>query len=86
MSEPVKSIIVEAVGISANANPGNPLGKKLAKVVEAAMSAAVLECSEAGITDPAEIRNRMQFRREKAKAEFYQAALTPNGDDNGNDQ
>ncbi|QND60382.1 hypothetical protein [Mesorhizobium huakuii] len=82
----VKSIIVEAVGVSANASPNNPLGKRAAVVIEAAMSTAVLECMAAGIADPAEIRAQMLAARDKAKADFYGALLNPNGDDNGNDK
>ena len=61
-----KSKIVEAVGaISINQSPG---GRALSEAIQAAMSAAVLECSAQGITDPVVIREAMLAARERVKA------------------
>ena len=61
-----KSKIVEAVGsISISHSPG---GRARSEAIQAAMSAAVLECSAQGITDPELIREAMLAARERVKA------------------
>jgi hypothetical protein len=69
---PEKQGLVEAVGVaSISDTPG------LSKVVEAAMSQAVLDCYAEGIIDPKIHRERMMQYRAKAKAEFYAAQAAP---------
>lgn len=59
----VMSKIVEATGVSVGSL--NPLRKERAKQIEEVMSQAVLEATEAGITDPIEIRKKMDEARQK---------------------
>lgn len=60
--------VVEATGVAARSNvPG------LGKIIEKAMSDAVLQASADGVTDPAEVKARMMQAREQAKAAFYAA-------------
>lgn len=47
-----------------------------AQQIEAAMSQAVLDCAEEGITDTAEIKARMLEARERVKAEAKAQAET----------
>jgi len=54
--------IVEAVG-SAGGAGSNVRDKSLAKRLEAAMAAAVVKCTEAGITDPEKIRQAQHAAR-----------------------
>lgn len=57
--------VVRAVGTaSISSTPG------LAKAIEGAMSAAVLDAAEKGITDPDKVRALMMAAREHAKANF----------------
>lgn len=64
--------IVEAVGaisFSASAiGSGQGGGSPLSILVQEAMSAAVLVCSDAGITDPAVVRATMLAARERVKS------------------
>lgn len=60
--------IVSAVGIVARS--GSP---RLGKLLEEAMSAAVLKCAEEGITDPDEIRARMLAWRDRTKEAYRKA-------------
>lgn len=64
--EKVMSRVVEATGASAGAL--SPTGKELAKKIEAAMTAAIVQANKEGITDPATIKERMMAARAKAKA------------------
>lgn len=59
------SKIVEAVGISVRSSVA-----PRAKMIEEAMSQAVLACSAEGITDPDVVRARMQEAREDAKKRY----------------
>lgn len=59
----MESKIVEAVGVSANSLW--PSGKARAKLIEMAMSEAVLAASAAGITDPVKVREMMMTARQK---------------------
>lgn len=63
--------IVEAVFTSANASALGVGGKSpLAKMIEQAMSEAVLKCHAAGIFDPDEVRKHMLEARAVTKAWF----------------
>jgi hypothetical protein len=63
--------IVEAVFTSANI--GGLRKSPLAKMIEHAMSVAVLKCREAGIHDPDEVRAHMLAAREQVKQWFREA-------------
>lgn len=54
--------IVEAVGVSVNSLW--PVAKARAKLIQLAMSDAVLEAGRQGITDPVKIREMMQVARQ----------------------
>lgn len=59
------SKIIEAVGVSAKSSlPG------LGKIIEAAMSAAILKAAEDGVTDPVKVKELMMIARAAAKAAY----------------
>jgi len=66
-SVPPVSKIVESVGIAVKLPPGQ---ENRAKLLEKAMSDAVLECSSQGISDPDKVREAMRVARETVKAEL----------------
>jgi hypothetical protein len=76
LTESVEPKIVE--GVMTSANTGGLGGGKspLAKTIEAAMAQAVQDAYTAGVTEPDEVRARMQAAREKAKADFAAGNLT----------
>ena len=63
--------IVEAVGSISLSTPGVGGGPVLGKLIEAAMSKAVMDCYANGIVDPEVHKVRMQEARAAAKAKFY---------------
>jgi len=58
-------MIVEAVGVSANAL--DPARRPIAERIEAAMTQAVRDAQAEDVTDPDEIRRRMLEARDKVR-------------------
>lgn len=62
---PVESKLVEAVGIAVG-HDGTESGISRAKLIETAMTAAVVQAQAEGVTDPDEIRARILAARDAA--------------------
>lgn len=60
--------IVEGTGTASVSRM--PAGRGLAKRIEEAMAAAVMQANQEGITDAVEVRARMMEARDAAKAAF----------------
>lgn len=60
---PVEPRIAAAVGVAVVSNR-----KELSKAIEAAMSQAVLDAAEQGITEPEKIKEMMQAARQKVSS------------------
>lgn len=63
--------IVEAVGTISLKTPGGSGSVTLGRLIEAAMSQAVLDCYAEGISDAKVHHARMLEARDRVKAEFY---------------
>lgn len=66
-----ESKVVEAVGVAAQSL--SPNGVSLSKKIEAAMSQAVLDAIEEGLTEAEDIKAKMMEYRQKVLSEFKAA-------------